>query len=188
MAPALNSQQKENDMKRTLTTLTAGIAVLAFSGAATSGHGFMGKAKVINTEPLYETVEITRPVTECWTERVTHNSYNHGKYIAPIAGGIVGGVVGNQFGGGHGKTALTVAGTLLGASIGHEYNRSHYRPRSTVEHVRRCETVDRYEQEQQLVGYRVKYRYEGQIYYTETSEHPGKFIPVRVRVTPANGI
>jgi uncharacterized protein YcfJ len=175
-------------MKRTLTTLTAGIAVLAFSGAATSGHGFMGKAKVINTEPLYETVEITRPVTECWTERVTHNSYNHGKYIAPIAGGIVGGVVGNQFGGGHGKTALTVAGTLLGASIGHEYNRSHYRPRSTVEHVRRCETVDRYEQEQQLVGYRVKYRYEGQIYYTETSEHPGKFIPVRVRVTPANGI
>ena len=104
------------------------------------------------------------------------------------AGGIVGGVVGNQFGGGHGKTALTVAGTLLGASVGHEYNRSHYRPRSTVEHVRRCETVDRYEQQQQLVGYRVKYRYEGQIYYTETDEHPGKFIPVRVRVTPANGI
>ncbi len=175
-------------MKRTLTTLTAGIAALAFSGAATSGHGFMGKARVIDAEPLYETVEIARPVTECWTERVTHSSHNPGKYIAPIAGGILGGVVGNQFGGGRGRTALTVAGTLLGASVGHEYNRSHHRPRSSVEHVRHCETVDRYEQEQQLVGYRVKYRYEGQTYYTETTEHPGKFIPVRVRVTPATGI
>jgi len=175
-------------MKRILTTLAAGIAVLAFSGAAISGHGFMGKARVIDTEPLYETVEIARPVTECWTEWVTHSSHKSGKYIAPIAGGIIGGVVGNQFGGGHGKTALTVAGTLLGASVGHEYNRSHYRPRPAVDHVRRCETVDRYEQEQQLVGYRVKYRYEGQTYYTQTTEHPGKFIPVRVRVSPVNEI
>jgi uncharacterized protein YcfJ len=57
-----------------------------------------------------------------------------------------------------------------------------------VEHVQHCETVDRYEQQQQLVGYRVKYRYEGQTYYTQTTEHPGKHIPVRVDVYPANGI
>ena len=106
----------------------------------------------------------------------------------PLAGGIVGGVVGNQFGGGRGKTVLTVVGALLGASIGHDYNTSHYRGRPRVENVRHCETVDRYEQEQQLVGYRVKYRYEGQTYYTRTTEHPGKFLPVRVRVSPVNGI
>jgi uncharacterized protein YcfJ len=175
-------------MKRIMTVLTFGISALAFSAAAVSGHGFIGKARVVEATPLYETVEVAHPVTECWTERVTRNNHGHGSYIAPIAGGIVGGVVGHQFGKGRGKTALTVAGTLLGASLGHGYSSSHHRPRSTVEYVERCESVDRYEQQQQLVGYRVKYRYEGQTYYTETAEHPGKHIPVRVRVSPANGI
>jgi uncharacterized protein YcfJ len=175
-------------MKRLMTVLIFGTAVLAFSGAAVSGHGFVGKAKVIETEPLYETVEVANPVTECWTERVTRNNHRRGSYTAPLAGGIVGGVVGNQFGGGRGKTVLTVAGALLGASMGHDYNTSHYRGRPRVENVRHCETVDRYEQEQQLVGYRVKYRYEGQTYYTQTTEYPGKFIPVRVKVSPVNGI
>ena len=176
-------------MKRLTTALIFGTAALAFSGAAVSGHGFIGKAKVIEAQPLYETVEVAHPVTECWTERVTRNNHRHGGYTAPLVGGIVGGVVGNQFGGGRGKTALTIAGALLGASMGHDYNTSHHRGRrSTVDHVRRCETVDRYEQEQRLTGYRVKYRYEGQIYYTQTTEHPGKFLPVRVKVSPVNGI
>jgi uncharacterized protein YcfJ len=175
-------------MKRIMTVLIFGTSVLAFSGAAVSGHGFVGKAKVIEAEPLYETVEVANPVTECWTERVTRNNHRRGSYTAPLAGGIVGGVVGNQFGGGRGKTVLTVAGALLGASMGHDYNTSHYRGRPRVENVRHCETVDRYEQEQQLVGYRVKYRYEGQTYYTQTTEYPGKFIPVRVKVSPVNGI
>lgn len=175
-------------MKRLMTTLGSGLATLALSGAAMAGHGFIGKAKVVHSEPLYETVEVSVPVTECWTERVTRENYNHGRYLAPIAGGIVGGVVGHQFGKGRGKTALTVAGTLLGAGVGHKLGGTHRVHRPVVENVRRCETVDRYEQEQQLVGYRVKYRYEGQEYYTRTDSHPGKFIPVRVRVTPATGI
>ena len=83
---------------------------------------------------------------------------------------------------------MTVAGTLLGASLGQGHNRSHHRQQPTIDHVRRCETVDRYEQQQQLTGYRVKYRYEGQTYYTETAEYPGKFIPVRVNVSPVNRI
>ena len=175
-------------MKRIITVLTFGISALAFSGAAVSGHGFIGKAKVIEAEPLYETVEVANPVTECWTERVTRHDRRHGSYTAPLAGGIVGGVVGNQFGRGRGKTALTVAGALLGASIGHDHNTSRYRQRPSVGHVKRCETVDRYEQEQQLVGYRVKYRYEGQTYYTETTEYPGNPIPVRGNVSPVNWI
>ncbi|MEN8106590.1 MAG: glycine zipper 2TM domain-containing protein [Pseudomonadota bacterium] len=175
-------------MKRIMTVVTIGIPALAFSGAAISEHGFIGKARVINAEPLYETVEVAHPVTECWTERVTRNEHRHGDYLAPIAGGIVGGVVGKKIGRGRGKTALTIAGTLLGASLGQQYNSSHSGRRQRVEHVRRCETVDRYEREEQLTGYRVKYRYEGQTYYTQTTEHPGKFIPVRVRVSPVNGI
>ena len=175
-------------MKRIMTAVTFGISALAFSGAAVSEHGFIGKARVIEAQPLYETIEVAHPTTECWTEQVTRNPQRRDNYIAPVAGGILGGVAGHQFGGGRGKTALTVVGTLLGASLGQAYNRSYYRQQPTVEHVRRCETVDRYEQQQQLTGYRVKYRYEGKTYYTETTEHPGKFIPVRVRVSPANRV
>jgi uncharacterized protein YcfJ len=175
-------------MKRLMTVLISGCSALAISGAAVSGQSFVDKARVIEAQPQYETVEVANPVTECWTERVARNDYRRGSYTAPLAGGILGGVVGNQFGRGRGKTALTVAGALLGASMGNDHNRSHYRGRRGVENVRRCETVDRYDQEQQLTGYRVKYSYEGQTYYTRTTEYPGKFIPVRVKVSPVNGI
>ena len=175
-------------MKRIMTAMTLGISALAFTGAAVSGNGFIGNADVIEAHPLYETVEVAHPVTECWTETVSRNKHRPESYIAPIAGGVVGGVVGHQFGKGRGKTALTVVGTLLGASLGHGYSASRPRQRQTVEHVRRCATVDQYEQQQQLVGYRVKYRYEGQTYYTQTTEHPGKHIPVRVKVSPVHGI
>ena len=175
-------------MKRLMTVLLFGSSTLAFSGIAMSGNAFIGQARVIEAQPEYETVEVANPVTECWTERVARNDHRRGSYTAPLAGGILGGVIGNQFGGGRGKTALTVAGALLGASIGNDHNRGHYRGRQTVDSVRRCETVDRYEQQQQLVGYRVKYSYEGQTYYTRTTEYPGKFIPVRVKVSPVNGI
>ena len=175
-------------MKRIMMAFTLVASALACSGAAVSGQDFVDQARVIKADPLYETIQVARPVTECWTENVTRNDQRRGNYIAPIAGGILGGVAGHQFGGGRGKTALTVVGTLLSASLGKEYNRSNYRQRPTVEHVRRCETVDRYEQQQQLTGYRVKYRYEGKTYYTQTTEHPGKFIRVRVKVSPANRV
>lgn len=42
------------------------------------------------------------------------------KYAAPAAGAVVGGLIGNQFGGGSGKTALTVVGALGGGLLGHK--------------------------------------------------------------------
>ena len=42
------------------------------------------------------------------------------KYAAPAAGAVVGGVIGNQFGGGSGKTLLTVAGAIGGGLLGHK--------------------------------------------------------------------
>ena len=48
--------------------------------------------------------------------------------------------------------------------------------------------MDHYEAQQQLVGYRVEYRYEGQTFTTRTIEHPGEFIRVRVNVDPVDMI
>ena len=173
-------------MKHKSTALIIGITALAISGTAVARPGYVEQARVIEAQPVYETVEVSYPVTECRTERVVRDNYRRGGYVAPIAGGILGGVLGHELGRKkRGETALTVAGTLLGATLGHEYQRSSVRQRPTVEHVRRCETIDRYEQEQQLTGYRVKYRYDGHIFHTHTTEHPGKHIPVRVKVSPA---
>jgi outer membrane lipoprotein SlyB len=50
----------------------------------------------------------------------THEASDWKKYAAPVGGAVVGGVIGNQFGGGSGKTALTVVGALGGGLLGHK--------------------------------------------------------------------
>src|SRR5262245_54841609 len=47
------------------------------------------------------------------------------KYAAPAAGAVVGGVIGNQFGGGSGKTLLTIAGAVGGGLAGHKVESNH---------------------------------------------------------------
>jgi uncharacterized protein YcfJ len=44
--------------------------------------------------------------------------------------------------------------------------------------------VDRFEEQEQLVGYDVSYRYQGRVFTTRTDSHPGKFIQVKVQVEP----
>ncbi len=143
---------------------------------------YVDSARVVWSEPIYETVEVSRPVRECWTERVVHRGRRPSSYTGAIAGGIIGGVLGNRIGRGGGRTVLTVAGSLLGASIGNDLSARPGRPRISREE--RCELVDHYDQEEQIVGYRVKYRYKGQTFFTRTREHPGRRIRVRVNVDP----
>jgi uncharacterized protein YcfJ len=174
-------------MKRTIAGITLTMAALAIPGGAFADHGvgFVDTARVISAEPVYETVRVARPVEECWTERVVYQDGHRHSYTGTIAGGIIGGVVGNQFGRGRGKTAMTVAGTLLGASIGRDVS-SRSPPSYTAGRVNRCEVVERYEEQEQLAGYRVKYRYKGEIFVTHTDEHPGKYIRVSVNVSPVD--
>jgi len=161
------------------------MSVLLTSMNAAAGKGFYDKAKVISVTPVYETVEVSRPERQCWKERVHRKGRGHGgSYTPVIAGAIVGGVVGNQFGGGHGRDALTIVGALLGASVGNDLA-NQGRRRGHVRVERRCETVDRYAEEEVLAGYRVKYRYRGKVFTTRTDTHPGKRIRVRVGVEPA---
>jgi uncharacterized protein YcfJ len=100
-----------------------------------------------------------------------------------IIGGIIGGVLGHQVG--HGKDAVTVAGTLLGATIGHDLSRQTVSTGEyTFDQQRHCRTSERSYTEQRLIAYRVVYRYKGQVFTTHTNERPGKFIRIRVGITP----
>jgi len=176
-------------MRRIIAAIPIGMTVLTSCSTVPSDRavpGYVDTAEVIQAEPLYKPVQVARPVNECWIERVTYANHGHGAYAGPVAGGIIGGVLGKRLARGRGRTAMTVAGTLLGASVGHRLSAASSRPPTTA-NVRRCATVNRYEQRQHLVGYRVDYRYEGQNFTTRTRGHPGRFIRVRVNVDPVDG-
>lgn len=146
---------------------------------------YMDTAEVTRVAPLYQQVEVTRPVKRCWTERVAHTHPRRPNVGATLAGGMIGGVIGSKLGHGRGNAPLAVAGALAGAAIGRRLSRPAYAaPVTTWQDVQRCTTVNRLEQRQQVVGYRVDYRYEGQIFTAQTRHHPGRYIRVRVDVDP----
>ena len=168
-------------MNTQLIAFVIGGASLALSGGLAAGEVYRDKAKVTNVQPIVEVVEIARPEERCWDERVRHPGRPR-SYTGTIAGGIVGGVVGNQFGRGSGKDIMTVAGALLGGSIGHDVSRR--RAASYVSTERRCEVVEQFDREEQVVGYHVTYRYKGNTFTTRTRHDPGKWLRVRVAVEP----
>jgi uncharacterized protein YcfJ len=177
-------------MRRLLAAIPAMTLLTACSTVPTSPAEpvYMDTAEVIQAEPLYQPVQVARPVRECWTETVPHASPRRSSYAGPIAGGIIGGVIGSKLGRGWGNAPLAVAGALVGASIGERLSTPAYAYGPTTwSNVQRCRTVNQYEQRQQVVGYRVDYRYEGQTFTTRTQRHPGRYIRVRVDVDPVDG-
>ncbi len=123
-----------------------------------------------------------------------------GQSTGTVLGGIVGAAIGNQVGDGDGRRAATVAGALLGSAIARDsyrdrgydqynnydngYGRDYGYQRETVRYEQRCRTVEDYRQDDRVVGYSVSYDYNGQLYTTQTSYHPGSTIRVRVDVVP----
>jgi uncharacterized protein YcfJ len=181
-------------MMRKSLAIIVGLVVLSGSNAATAGHrgnSFYDDARVVKVKPIYRETAHHYPREHCWNERVYHERRDdHYDYVPIITGAIIGGVVGNQFGNGRGKDAMTVAGALLGGAVGHnignDRDRDSYRGGYTTTE-RRCEYRDDYRPRKQLVGYRVKYRYQGKVFHTRTREHPGRWIRVRVTVDPRDG-
>jgi len=150
-----------------------------------NNESFNDTAKVIKVRPIYETVSIAVPEQNCWNEKVRHRHNRHNdSYTAPLFGALVGGVVGNQFGKHNGKKILTVAGSLLGASIANDVSKGNRRHNDRYRTERRCETTNRYESREEIVGYKVKYRYNGKTYRTRTDSHPGKRLRVSINITP----
>lgn len=119
-----------------------------------------------------------------------------------VLGGIVGAAIGHQIGDGDGQRAATVAGALLGGAIARDanrqrahddrygysdrrgYGRGYEVQREETRYEQRCETVADGRSEDRVVGYRVRYDYNGHVGWTETAYHPGRTINVRVDITP----
>lgn len=173
------------------TVIAAGIATLlsVTSASALAGHpkqyysqGIYDRARVISVEPITRMVRIAVPQEECYTEEVRTPAYHAGSDGAMLVGGIVGGMLGHRLGDGRG--GATVAGTIIGAAVGKNLARHQDGYYEQVSYVDRCEVRTSYHIEERLEGYHVTYRYKGRVFTTRTDHDPGKFIQVRVDVSP----
>lgn len=177
-------------MKNTIRKTIAVLGIVALSSPAWAGGGnstYYDYAHVERVKPITEYVDVGKPREVCWTEHVSKRRHYRGGSATPeIIGGIVGGLVGNQIGSGRGKDIATVAGAILGGSIAHDVKR-HRRHgyHSYTKPIERCEIRHDYHQEERVVGYRVKYRYNGKLYTTRMDRHPGSTVKVRVNVAVA---
>ncbi len=171
-----------------LQFLAAICGVLPAFVAVAEGSRVLDEARVLNSEAIYQTVQVNKPVQRCWEEQVRVSSGSGYESATPkIVGALVGAAVGNEFGKGRGNDLATVAGAILGGSIGRDVqaNSTANRQSDQVVYEERCETVDRYLPEERLVGYDVTYRYNGIVYSAVTDYEPGEVIAVSVSVVPA---
>ncbi|MBS1269668.1 MAG: hypothetical protein MAG794_00619 [Gammaproteobacteria bacterium] len=168
-----------------IITALAATAALADGRSHIDGH--YGYARVLGVDPLTEVVRVNEPREVCWVENVTRRRpRGSGSATPEILGGIIGGVVGNRFGSGRGKDIATVAGAILGGSIAHDVKRRRaYAYDAYTAPVERCRIEHEYYEEQRIVGYHVKYRYNRKVYQTRMDHDPGDTVKIRVNIAVA---
>lgn len=187
-------------MNRPIRT-TAGVALAAITALAASSPALADHndryratsarydyARVVDVKPLIRSYRVEVPVRECFERPRDYDRDHRGRRASAgpgrtIAGAIIGGVVGRQFGDGSGRDAMTALGALVGASAASRDDvRRHARYRD--EPVRYCETRYEYEDRDRVEGFRVTYVYDGETYTTRTEYDPGDRIRVEVKVRP----
>lgn len=154
----------------------------------TQTASFTDNARVHRVDPQYENINVPR--NECRNHWINEDRHNGGavqqdrQYGGAIVGGLAGGVLGHQIGGGRGKDAATALGVVLGAMTGDQFaNRDQRGPYENAQReVQRCRTV--YDTQTRITGYRVAYEYNGQHYTTFMRNNPGNSLQVRVSVDP----
>lgn len=153
---------------------------------------FYVEARVISAEPMYETHWYYRSRGDSHSRgyeercRVRDVEVYRSSSSAGPAGAIIGGAIGAHVGSNAGhssKSAIAgaIAGGVIGGIIGNEIDRDnttiHYRQE------RECDREYRYER-RTLIGYEVRYRYNGREFRILTDEHPGRYVQLRVEVEP----
>jgi len=173
--------------KRILFSLTGILSLL--SSTAFAAHGWYGRAasyydraRVLMVEPITTMVQVAVPRQECYQQEVHRPVYSRNSDGATLIGGIVGSMIGREMG--HGRGGAAVAGAIIGAAVGRNMSQNTDTYYEQVDYVDRCDVHTRYQSEEQVVGYRVTYRYRGQVYTTRMDRDPGQFIQVRLGISP----
>ena len=172
-------------MKSSIMLLALPCAVFATSIAAETSYEY---AQVVESRPIYQIVEVSEPIEQCWEEEVVIDRYpsRGGSNTPVLVSTILGGALGNAVGSGKSnKRVGAVVGAVLGHSIGRDIVRDSRRSASRdYEVVQRCETAYEQREEERLVGYQVTYLYAGEEHSIRTDSDPGDQIRLRISVQP----
>jgi len=88
---------------------------------------------------LFGDVKSVRNITE---QELIQDKNNDWK---TFGGALLGGVIGNQFGGGSGRTVATILGSVIGGSVAHnKQQQSHYQQNNFVELLIQVENGDQF--------------------------------------------
>lgn len=149
---------------------------------AGTGESKTVRAKVIHSEPIYESISVSIPEQYCREETVRINDHQHSS--RPLIAALIGGALGNELG--HNKSNKrvgAVAGAMLGASLASSTDRRRHRGHH-YQVVNHCEERYRTEWHDEITGYNVRYRVHGEDYKTRLPYNPGKYIEVNISITP----
>ena len=178
-----------------LATALAAAGMQAGLAAAQQSYGDV--ARVVSSTPI--TQRVTEQRRECRVEQVngyterreTTSGGNSG--AGAVVGAIIGGVIGHQFGGSSaGRDHGTAAGAVVGGLVGNQVEKDNSGPPETLverapisRDVERCRFVP--ETRDRVVGYDVRYEYNGREFRTRLAYDPGPELPVNIDVRPPMG-
>jgi uncharacterized protein YcfJ len=114
--------------------------------------------RVTHVEPIYSRTYVEVPQSVCYDVQVPVTGRANASTGDVLAGALIGGAIGNQFGGGSGQDAATVLGAILGADAANKNGRqvvTGYR----VE--RQCDTQYVTDVQQTISGWTVYYKWKG---------------------------
>lgn len=180
-------------MNKTIPLL--GLSALLVAGTAAAGHpksraseAAFDYARVVKVVPVVRQVRQITPHRECWQEQVVQTrAAGQGTAGATIVGGVIGGLIGHQFGSGRGRDAMTAVGAVVGSAIGRDAAMQGAGTRTVSYPVERCETREEVSYYDRIESYQVSYRYMGREYTTRMPYDPGKRVKVQVQVQAVTG-
>ena len=167
-------------MKKITIILTTAILTLQ-----ANSFTITDEVRVTSSTPTYKTITKRIPYQECWDESVPvrrSSGYSDDYPIGTIIGGVAGGIIGHQVGGGRGKDLATVGGAIIGSIVGHNMSKNQRRDSyQTYETRQRCVTRYSQSEEEKFIGYKNIGHYKGKR-ITKISNSRLSYIPINIRI------
>ena len=183
------------NIKETLLIALAGLVFLTLTGVVkaevvTDSNGNVLYEKELvdgHLKHVYKTIEIQNRVANRTCSEVDVPIYgNTGKAQTGevLGGAIIGGILGNQVGGGKGKDAMTVLGAIIGADVANKRAVTGQRQIVGYRQEENCRKISFYETHERLENYRITYEFNGiqATSFTQNQYKVGDRIPVTISI------
>ena len=148
--------------------LISSLLLLSIAGGA-HAHNALHKVRVINSQPVYQYVNIDKPVQYC--SDIRPSRHNAGPIIA---GSVIGATIGHMSASRQNKDNAAVMGAVIGGVLGSQLRTNA----PTQQCITRYETTEKV---RVLAGYQYWYRIKGKTYEGFSEDKPGRYVLLRNR-------